>query len=292
MDFGLFADIEKRNGVSNDTNFYYAHEMLIEGLTVMCRNKGQEPQWLPEYDKVVGWLRNNKGRGLMVRGDMGTGKSLICKHIIPRILKKKHYNDVSVYDAYDFAHTTTEDLDLRRFIVIDDIGVENEYNYFGAKRNIFSEVVDLAEQQGKILIITSNLTIEQIKEKYGTRTLDRLKALLSFVTFTGASMRSGMEGKPCGIPNRFRSYGIDFKTKEEAENFEQEQRLLRDYVEYNAGEIMIYDPDRKAWDENQPFRIYKKTAFAIMNYSKEEWDKRDWENDPDRIEYLKREFYG
>lgn len=292
MDFGLFADVEKRNGVSNDTNFYYAYEMLIEGLTVMCNNKGQEPQWLPEYDKVVGWLKNNKGRGLMVRGDMGTGKSLICKHIIPRILKKKHYNDVSVCDAYDLAHTATEDLDLRRFIVIDDIGVENEYNYFGAKRNIFSEIVDHAEQQSKILIITSNLTLEQMKEKYGSRTIDRLKALVSFVTFTGASMRSGMEGKPCGIPNRFRSYGIDFDTQEEADNYEHEQRLLRDYVEYNRGEIRIYTPDEKAWHENQPFRIYKKTAFAIMNYSKEEWEKRDWENDPDRIEYLKGEFYG
>lgn len=291
MDFGLFREFEKRNYIPNNTNIYYAYEMLVEGLTVLCHNKGTEPNWLDCYDKIVDWLKDNKGKGIMVRGDMGTGKSLICRDIIPRILYTKDENNnqyfVNSYDAYDLQRTPTEEMCLRNFVILDDIGVEGEYNHYGTKRNIFSEIVDHAEQHNTILIITSNLTLEQIKEKYGTRTFDRLKALVADVRFTGSSMRNRKGGN--GIPKRHRAFGVDFGTEEEAAEFEREQNLLRDYVEGGYSNIEIYD--KKEWYEKQPFRIFKGHAFAIYKYKQEEWDNRDWQNDPDRIKYLKEDFY-
>ena len=34
-------------------------------------------EWLKEYDEIVDWLTDNKGRGLLVYGNCGRGKTLI-----------------------------------------------------------------------------------------------------------------------------------------------------------------------------------------------------------------------
>lgn len=292
MDFqnDIFSETTFQDMTPKRTGYYYAYDLIVEGLRAYCKALGVEPKWHDGYDSIVEWLRDSKGKGLLVYGDQGCGKSLLCANVIYKIIKHD-YNSCSYYDAYQLAHIGTEDLSMYSFTCIDDVGVEEDYNQYGTKRSIFREVVNYAEQHGTVLILTSNLTLKQLEEKYGSRTVDRLRALVKPVIIKGASMRNGDMGDGYPIPERHRAYGIDFDTEKEAQDFYDEQRLLREYISYKCDEIKIYPPDTDAWNENQPFRIYKKTAFAIMNYKKEEWDKRDWKNDPDRLEYLKADFY-
>lgn len=49
--------------------------------------------------------------------------------------------------------------------------------------------MDAAEKQGKLLLLTSNLSAAELMKKYGERTLDRLRALTKCVIFKGKSMR-------------------------------------------------------------------------------------------------------
>ena len=149
---------------------------------------GEEYSWLPEYEKVALWLSNNNGRGLLCFGNCGRGKSVICGKIIPLLLNHYCHKIVSCYDSQTM-NNDIDDVKRKHIIYIDDIGIENVSIKYGEKRLAFPEIVDEAEKKGKLLIITTNLSLSEIEQKYGERTKDRLIALVNPVLFKGKSMR-------------------------------------------------------------------------------------------------------
>lgn len=256
-------------------NYYYAYDLIKTGLKAKF---GDNAVWLSEYNDIVDWLKDSKGYGLLMIGDSGLGKSVICRDIIPAILNEQDESHCRttclVTTAYDLA-TYGDELDLHspKFIMIDDIGTEGEFVKFGSHRNMFMEVVDCAERSGKVLILTSNLTIEQLNEKYGERTTDRLKSLCRLVKIEGKSLRSGRKGGN-GLPEKFRTYGMDFNSKEEVDAFEKEQLSIKDRID-NDG-VEVYSGDMPAYREGQPMKIVwnpdTKTdmAYALL---KHDWSK-------------------
>ena len=46
-----------------------------------------EFQYLEEYDEVVNWMTDTKGKGLLLMGGCGKGKSIIATGVIPVLLK-------------------------------------------------------------------------------------------------------------------------------------------------------------------------------------------------------------
>lgn len=150
---------------------------------------GERASWIPEYDKLTDWLKDNRGRGLLCCGDGGRGKTFVCERILlPLIMRKYPYAKVSKIRAYTIARDYNEAMGAILFI--DDIGVERDAHNYGERTNVFNQIVDDAERNGFLLIITTNLTLDEIKEKYGERTLDRLRALTRLVLFKGESLRN------------------------------------------------------------------------------------------------------
>lgn len=144
--------------------------------------------WLDEYDDIASWCENNNGRGLLIMGNCGLGKTLICGKILPILIN--HYCHKVIYITN--AQLLNKDIDVilkKHLIYIDDIGTESISVKFGERRLPFAELVDEAEKKGKLLIITTNLNPEEIEEKYGTRTIDRLHAITKAVKLSGKSFR-------------------------------------------------------------------------------------------------------
>ena len=77
----------------------------------------------------------------------------------------------------------------RHILYIDDVGTESMAVKYGERRLAFCEVVDEAEKRGKLLMLTTNLSLEEISQKYGERTMDRLVAITRRVKFEGTSLR-------------------------------------------------------------------------------------------------------
>ena len=140
------------------------------------------------YRPIVEWMTNNNGRGLLMTGRCGLGKSLIGKHILPLIVRDACHKIINVVNAQEL-NTRIDELLKLHIIYIDDIGTEEVAKSYGNVRRTFSELCDAAEQKGKLLIISTNLTANELEEKYGERTLDRLKAITKFVPFFGESLR-------------------------------------------------------------------------------------------------------
>lgn len=168
------------------------NEMLSRGLRYFV---GDNAKWLQGYDEICEWLQDNKGRGLMLYGSNGRGKSLMAYNIIPTLFAY-HLKNIKMFKcrANNLCHVQGDKTDYytmlgAQVIFIDDFGVESITSVYGEKRDVFSDVVDLAEQEKKILVLSTNLTQDEIKERYGIRTLDRLHSITKGVCLMGESMR-------------------------------------------------------------------------------------------------------
>lgn len=168
-----------------------ADDILMRGLVYFCN---EQTEWLPEYEEVAEWLSNNDGKGLMCIGDCGRGKTLITQKIIP-LMFQHHIRlldgskpAIVCYTALDLLNKFDE-ISQYKTICIDDVGTEPNQKKFGVTHDYFSELVDLCERKEKLLICSTNLSGDELQQRYGLRTFDRLTSLTRRVFFEGKSMR-------------------------------------------------------------------------------------------------------
>lgn len=138
-----------------------------------------------------------ENRGLLLLGDVGTGKTYLAGCIANALLDR----EVSVRMT-DFPRILSDlsgsfggrEAYLRRLcapelLILDDLGVERSTDY--AQEVVF-QVIDTRYRTGKPLIVTTNLTPAQLRERSDTaraRIYDRVTALCAAVPFTGPSFR-------------------------------------------------------------------------------------------------------
>lgn len=160
-------------------------------------------QYLPEYEEIVDWMHDTEGKGLLLIGDCGRGKSIIATCMVPVLLASKqlHAHPVHADDfekPYPFASSTMgmdpkmTNLDylLRcNFPIIDELGVEPMVNDYGEKYEGFNRVINAAERYYRPLFVSTNLSKQELLNRYGERTLDRLQHLCRIVEFKGDSLR-------------------------------------------------------------------------------------------------------
>lgn len=165
-----------------------AQPILKNALSYILGFEGLTPTWRKEYDQVAAWLEDTKGRGLFLAGDCGLGKSILGRYVIPAIFLKYHRRVISVYDMRQ-ANTKLDEILNDRLISLDDVGTEDIANTYGNKRMAFAEIMDAAEKNNKLVIVTTNLNADGIVEKYGARVMDRILKTTVRVKFTGKSLR-------------------------------------------------------------------------------------------------------
>jgi len=141
---------------------------------------------LPAYDEVIDWLSDTKGRGLMLMGECGLGKSTILNYVIPAIFRTKTNKVLRSIAAKDLVEI---EKNISTFIIIDDLGTESIKNDYGTKIDAVADAISYAEDSSKTLLITTNLASKALKERYDERTLDRLRKC-KVVVIKGNSFRN------------------------------------------------------------------------------------------------------
>ncbi len=158
---------------------------------------------LSEYEDIIDWMTNTRDKGLLLMGDVGRGKSVIITGIIPVLLRiKNRYTRVihsqeltkPIPDAIVYGYGQRPDTNLDYLIktpfpIIDEVGVESQVNDYGERSEGFNLVINASERYHRPLFITTNLTAEQLLERYGERTVDRLQHLCRIIEFKGDSLR-------------------------------------------------------------------------------------------------------
>ena len=130
------------------------------------------------------------GRGLLLTGEAGCGKTALLR----AIRKGMNVSGQSFFYCKD-----VEDLEYiksstpyicQETVIVDDIGVEDVVQHFGNKIDIIGDFIQQYYYRGKgRFICSSNLDAKQIREKYGSRVLDRLLEMCVVMKFNGGSKR-------------------------------------------------------------------------------------------------------
>ena len=163
--------------ILNDTNRYVV---------------GQVALWYSWDSRFAGSLH----KGLMIRGNVGTGKSLIVKALanlikeleilVPCVIHVSELQDL--YIRSDFEEI--DKVKKRWYTIIDDVGVESvESKSYGNVKEPFNDVFDHRYRNNKRTIITTNLTPSEIEETYGTRIIDRFRECMNDLVLDGESFR-------------------------------------------------------------------------------------------------------
>ena len=141
---------------------------------------------LDSYDEIIDWLSDTNGRGLMLMGECGLGKSTILNFVIPAIFRTKTNKLLTSAPAKELGEIDRSDAS---FIIIDDLGTESIKNDYGTKIDAVADAISYAEDSSKTLLITTNLASKALKERYDERTLDRLRKC-KVVVIKGKSFRN------------------------------------------------------------------------------------------------------
>ena len=160
-------------------------------------------QPLPEYDEIIDWMHDTRGLGLLLIGDCGRGKSIIATCLVPVLLGIKNLNTYPVHaddfnKPYPFAANTmgmdpkSSNLDYLTkcpYPVIDELGVETLINDYGERYEGFNRIINAAERYFRPMFVSTNLSKDEMLNRYGERTLARTKPLCPIVESRGESLR-------------------------------------------------------------------------------------------------------
>lgn len=162
------------------------------------------------YNDIFRWClmldgRLNPGKGLWLYGNVGTGKSTMlwivkefCKVVRPPKPDGFPYsfrisNAVDV--CGDFQREGFEG--IKTYIesdwqAFDEVGSESKVvGYYGTPQNVFQHILQCRydNRHRNTTHITTNLSIQQISERYSPRIYDRCKEMFNFVEFNGKTFR-------------------------------------------------------------------------------------------------------
>lgn len=158
-----------------------------------------------QVDVVAEWLTSENPKfGLMLCGGTGNGKTTFVR-ALQRLLNNyelhDYYNNstygIVIRQAMDIAYLRREDVRLWRdlcateMLAIDDLGREPiEVSDYG---NVWYPLVDLITtryDRQLFTLITTNLTPQEIRARYGDRIADRLNEMMIKVIFKNDTYRT------------------------------------------------------------------------------------------------------
>ncbi|WP_315115812.1 ATP-binding protein [uncultured Clostridium sp.] len=141
----------------------------------------------------------NKNQGMLIYGEPGNGKtyfsSCIANALMDRSIpviavgaiglterisqSKRTWGDEGVFTVLN----SLENADL---LIIDDLGAEEDNKW---TRAMIYQVIEKRNSSRLPAIITTNISINELKERYNDRTYSRLVEMCSFIRNTGGDIR-------------------------------------------------------------------------------------------------------
>lgn len=149
-------------------------------------------------------ILNSKPKGITLLGNVGIGKSWIFEQVFTNMNEVGEYNYselAPMYTANSISSMYSSggmeqimkvfkyQLQGRMPLVIDDIGTEILGSNYGNKMDVVEWLILECYSAKAPIFTTSNLTLEALTKRYGTRVVDRLKEKTYVIVLQGDSIR-------------------------------------------------------------------------------------------------------
>ena len=149
----------------------------------------------PNRFEIIKWLKNfldtyqpkSGMKGLYLNGNFGCGKTYLISATLNELAKKNHKVAIIYYpellrslkesfgnnDVYNEKFRLLKTVEV---LLIDDIGAETMTEW--SRDEVLGNILQHRSQEGLTTFFTSNLTIKDLEEHFGTTTkgIDRVKA--------------------------------------------------------------------------------------------------------------------
>lgn len=201
-----FMTTEQLKQIFNqEAKCYY--QLLNRAFTVDDENKNFLNLFCKYFANDETFETIHKGelrKGLFVYGNHGTGKTSSFK-IIQNISKRYQLKDLwfpiteTSKVVEKFNTEKNKDFIIKNYskgkFCFDDFGAENEANniFIYGKEDIFIRIMENRYNEfilkGTLTHMTSNLNLEEIKKRYGSRVEDRFVQMFNFISLDGNSKR-------------------------------------------------------------------------------------------------------
>ena len=159
--------------------------------------------------KVAQWLTLPYGRtGLLLYGTVGTGKTTMLQAVCRLInyVVKPEYGDQTLNNDYREVINIVRSKDIvesyqndRKFfdkmcrldlLAIDEFGVEAiDVKSFGNSNEPIIDLLSTRYDRQRVTLISSNLDLDEIRNRYGLRLQDRFVEMFKMIAFTGETFR-------------------------------------------------------------------------------------------------------
>lgn len=154
--------------------------------------------------KVSNWLTNRKLKsGLILCGGVGNGKTTMLNAIHKAVKELKRidqfdnrlwnltiYSAEKVNEAAQMHNDAYSQVCTAPWLGIDDIGTESPLvKVYGTEKMPVANVILERYKSMKPIIITTNLTWDQLEKFYGERVTDRLKEMCEIIVYNTQSYR-------------------------------------------------------------------------------------------------------
>lgn len=179
------------NEVATQLLRYYRREVENRGM-----------QYTEAKERIAAAARylteSSRKRWLLLAGNVGTGKTTLSAAI--RNTLNYYAVPCKMFRASDFPALFIDNAELTQrqilrgewceVLLLDDIGVEQaDIKFYGNVIQPFVKIVEERYDRRLPLVVSTNLTSAEIEERYGHRTLDRIREMSVGIKYDGESYR-------------------------------------------------------------------------------------------------------
>ena len=161
--------------------------------------------WFLNDELVAEEMGIDLGKGILLSGPIGCGKTTLMKIMRQMPFKRRNYSIISsreivsefMLNGYEVLETYSRGIlrdhqRIPRNFCFDDLGAETTSKYFGNDCNVMAEILltryDLYKDQGIVTHATTNLTADELEAAYGNRLRSRMREMFNLFGYEENSL--------------------------------------------------------------------------------------------------------
>lgn len=209
----------------------YCNHILIDGYVISDQNEQVYRNFILTHHEAK--------KGVILMGNPGSGKTFMFD-VMQKITHPSSIRKFSKLNCLDIVlsfnqhghsiFTKHQDKNM----LFDDLGTESNGVYYGDKINVFEKFIqfryDLFINKGVLTHFTTNLTPEEIRERYGLRCASRLNEMCEYFVLGGDSKNYQDNRKLCNFKGFIPVYHEIKKSKEDLEWEESYKKMNERYA--------------------------------------------------------------